>query len=154
MEMKYEDFTSVTKAHEDIIKNFPDDLTIIDDLIKDKDDKIAKEILSHLSTLLLNNVLNNTDLLLEEEMNYINSVRDYIVKKSIEITNKQNKEFLSKKGKLTPEQIEKYSNKPKLPKVDKDKMEQFSKKSFDFGFVAGIVVGFLGACVLILILQQ
>ena len=159
--MKFENLVIARDLYNNLIADFPDDYkSLIDDAIKDKKDKDVEDSLKQLSgTFLLNSYLNEKHLFLEEEMNYLMEVRGYIIEKISELRNKQNLEFLKKKGKLTPEQLDKYST--KLPKVDKDKIDGRPQikpdyiersKTFDTGIVIGVVIGVLVTSVFVVTL--
>ena len=167
-QMKFENLVIARDLYNNLIADFPDDYkSLIDNAIKDKKDKDVEDSLKQLSgTFLLNSYLNEKHLFLEEEMNYLMEVRGYIIEKISELRNKQNLEFLKKKGKLTPEQLDKYST--KLPKVDKDKIDGRTmpelyrsqikpdyierSKTFDTGIVIGVVIGVLVTSVFVVTL--
>jgi hypothetical protein len=141
-QMKYENIVTSREIYDNLIADFPDDYSsLIDNTLKGKSDSDAEDVLRQLSSIFLNTFLNEQNLFLEEEINYLMDVRDHITGKISELRNKQNLKFLEKKGKLTPEQVDKY-----LPKVDKEKIERFntskstfSRSTFMLGVLAGIV---------------
>lgn len=101
-----------------IIGNFPEDLSIIDKLLKDKETHIAVDMLSHMNTLFLNDLLNNEHLLSESEKEYIYNIRKHIANK---VSNIRDKDFLDKKGELNKKQLEKYSKKETIKNINKNK---------------------------------
>lgn len=141
-QMKYENIVTSREIYDNLIADFTDDYSsLIDNTLKGKSDSDAEDVLRQLSSIFLNTFLNEQNLFLEEEINYLMDVRDHIAGKISELRNKQNLKFLEKKGKLTPEQVDKY-----LPKVDKEKIERFntskstfSRSTFMLGVLAGIV---------------
>jgi len=160
-QMKFENLVVARELYNNLIADFPDDYkSLIDNAIKDKSDSDVEDALRQLSgTFLLNSYLNEQHLFLEEEMNYLMEVRGYVGDKISELRNKQNLDFLKKKGKLTPEQLDKYST--KLPKVDKDKIDGRPQikpdyiersKTFDTGIVIGVVIGVLVTSVFVVTL--
>lgn len=160
-QMKFENLVLARETREKIIGSFTDDYgSVIDDVIKDKSSEDAEDILRQMSTTFLNIILNESHLFCEEEMNYVNDVRNCIHEKVNDIQNKRNIEFLNKKGKLTPEQMEKYST--KLPKVEKEKIEKFDrpqlnpeylgKKTKD-PFKSGVIVGALAMASIVVALR-
>lgn len=154
--MKLENLVTAREIYNNLIADFPDDYkSLIDNEIKDKSDSDIEDTLRQLGgTFLLNSYLNERHLFLEEEMNYLMEVKGYIGEKISELRNKQNLDFLKKKGKLTPEQTEKYSNKKELPKVEKEKIERFNKPSeIKSTFMMGVLVGVVGMSALVIILR-
>lgn len=118
IQMKYENIVIAREIYDNLIADFPDDYrSLIDNTLKGKSDSDAEDVISQLSLFLLNSFLNKKHLFLEEEMNYLMEVRDYIAEKVSELRNKQNLDFLEKKGKLTPEQVDRYSNKKEPTKI-------------------------------------
>lgn len=147
--MKYENVVTAREVYNNLIADFPDDYSsVIGNALKDKSDSDAEDVLRQISSISLNSFLNDQSLFLEEEMNYLMEVRDHIAGRISELRNKQNLEFLRKKGKLTPEQVDKYSNKKELPVVDKEKIERFntSKSTFMLGVLVGVVM-----CVIVML---
>ena len=166
-ELKFEDFTDARDLHDEVIKNFPENYKEIigyrlNNLKADNNiilRKIKRQYLSHLSSLFMNDYLNNKYLFSEEEMNYIHSVRTSLGEFRKSIDDEADKEFLLRKGKLTPEQLDKYST--KLPKVDKDKIDGRPQikpdyiertKTFDARIVIGVVIGVLVTSVFVVTL--
>jgi len=166
-ELKFEDFADARDLHDEVIKNFPENYKEIignrlNNLKADNNiilRKVKRQYLSHLSSLFLNDYLNSGYLFSEEEMNYIHSVRISLGEFRKSIDDEADKEFLSRKGKLTPEQLDKYST--KLPKVDKDKIDGRPQikpdyiersKTFDAGIVIGVVIGVLVTSVFVVTL--
>jgi hypothetical protein len=147
--MKYENVVTAREIYNNLIADFPDDYSsVIGNALKDKSDSDAEDVLRQISSISLNSFLNEQYLFLEEEMNYLMEVRDHIAVRISELRNKQNLEFLRKKGKLTPEQVDKYSHKKELPVVDKEKIERFntSKSTFMLGVLVGVVM-----CVIVML---
>lgn len=137
-QMKYENLVTARDIYDNLIADFPADYSlIIDNALKDKSDSDAEDVLRQLSIFLLNSFLNEQHLFLEEEINYLMEVRNFISEKVSELRNKQNLEFLEKKGKLTPDQVVKYSNKKELPEVNKP---SYSKSTFMLGVLVGVVI--------------
>ena len=147
--MKYENVVTAREIYNNLIADFPDDYSsVIGNALKDKSDSDAEDVLRQISSISLNSFLNEQYLFLEEEMNYLMEVRDHIAVRISELRNKQSLEFLRKKGKLTPEQVDKYSDKKELPVVDKEKIERFntSKSTFMLGVLVGVVM-----CVIVML---
>lgn len=154
-QMKFDNLVVAREIYNNLIADFPDDYkSLIDNAVKDKSDSDIEDVLRQLSgTFILNSYLNEQHLFIEEEMNYLMEVRGYIGEKISELRNNQNLDFLKKKGKLTPEQTEKYSNKKELPKVEKEKIERFNKPSeIKSTFMMGVLVG-VGMSALVIILR-
>lgn len=150
--MKYENVLTAREIYNNLIADFPDDYSsVIGNALEDKSDSDAEDVLRQISSISLNSFLNDQSLFLEEEMNYLMEVRDHIAGRISELRNKQNLEFLRKKGKLTPEQVDKYSNKKELPVVDKEKIERFNtSKSNKSTFMLGVLVGVV-MCVIVML---
>ena len=77
MKLKY--YTKINITKEEITKKFPGNYTsIIDDLVKNENYETGIDILLHLNTLLLNEIINHQYLYTKQEEKYILSVKEYV----------------------------------------------------------------------------
>lgn len=166
--LDYEDFMISKELREEIVEKFPEDYNSVirqylskvqlkDNTTPSNKDEVRAlrhkkiDVLSYTNSLFLNDFLNMKHLYSEEEMKYLSEVRTHISNIGVEIKEEIDQEFLSRKGKLNESQKEKYSEKKKLPDVDKSKIEKYTKKKSNSMLVGFIYGSFFGMAIATLI---